>query len=219
MKVLLPIVVPPTNQLGPAMRALNERQQRFVCCLFGQTKRDATAAARAAGYQGDDNTMRVQAHRLTHDPKIKTAIREEGERRLDVLSAMAIDRLGEVLEGSTDHKVILKAVDMTLNRTGFHETSERINRNETVETDGQKVERIIRLATMLGMDPKKLLGRYAPAEGAKPPVEAIDAEFKEVTDVGDQDTGVAQSGGSAVDGDSGVTVEEAHSTEGLEGLL
>lgn len=207
MKGQLIISTPSERQLGPAMRALNERQRLFVVATFEQGKRDATACARAAGYQGDPNTMRVTAHRLSHDPRIIAAMKEEGQRRMDMLGSIAIEKLGAILETSIDEKTQLKAIDMALNRTGFHATSEHINRNETIMSDIEKIERITALAKTLGVEPAKLLGRFAP---------------KEVTDDGNDTSGIA---GVAVAGSGGTDTvidadfEEVGSTEGLEDLL
>lgn len=164
MQGQITIAVPPEKKLGPAMRALNERQQLFVVACFEQPKRDNTAAARVAGYQGNDNTLRVTAHRLSHDPRIIAALREEGMRRMDMLGAKAIDKLGDVLESATDHKTSLKAIEMVLNRVGFHSRTEHINKNENVLSDIEKVEKITLLAKAMGLDPKALLGRFAPKE-------------------------------------------------------
>ena len=50
--------------------ALTLKQQRFVEAFDG----NATAAARAAGYKGSDNTLGVTAHDLLKLPKIQAAI-------------------------------------------------------------------------------------------------------------------------------------------------
>lgn len=49
---------------------LTLKQQRFVDAFDG----NATAAARAAGYKGSDNTLGVTAHDLLRLPKIQAAI-------------------------------------------------------------------------------------------------------------------------------------------------
>lgn len=50
--------------------ALSHRQQAFVDAYTG----NGTAAARAAGYGGDDATLAVQASRLLKLPKIQQAL-------------------------------------------------------------------------------------------------------------------------------------------------
>lgn len=184
MKGFLAVPVPSEARLGPAMRQLNERQQLFVVALFEQGRRSYTRAAEAAGYSGKPEVVRVQAHRLAHNDKVLAAIQEEGFRRMQAGAALAVDKLGHILENSVDDKTTLKAIEMTLNRVGLHARTEHINRNETITDDVDKIARIVKLCGVLGVDPKTMLGRLAPKVEELTGVaeEPIDVEFSEVDD-------------------------------------
>lgn len=165
--------VPPEEDLGPKMKALNKRQRAFVsACLELGTMNNKRAAA-LAGYSGDDNTLGVCGHRLAHNPLVQEAMHEEAGRRLGSAKIMAVSQLLVIADQSRDEKVKLKAISMILNRTGMHETSEHkvVTRDES-KTDEAMIERINKLAGELGLDPAKLLGNRVPA---LPPV--VDAEF------------------------------------------
>lgn len=116
---------------GPAMGACNERQRRFVLALLDLGGRDATEAARRAGYSpgaASDNKggLHVQAHRLMHDPRVLEAIREESIARMrsDGL-ALTHDLLEIAHDKDVDVKVRLKAIGMGLDRIGLHGISEQ----------------------------------------------------------------------------------------------
>lgn len=82
------------NDLGPAMRSLNDRQRSFVMALFDLGDHPSNAdAARAAGYKGDGNAMRVTGHRLMHSESIQAAIKEEADRRQTMMLPLAQKRL------------------------------------------------------------------------------------------------------------------------------
>jgi hypothetical protein len=192
MSTAITIPIPPERDLGPCMRALTDLQRAFVVATFTQGKRDATQAARSAGYQGDRNVLGVTAHRLTHNPKIVAAMKEEGERRMDMLGSIAIEKLGDILENSVDHKTTLKAIDMTLGRVGFHQRSESLVTTRTEHSSLEKIEKLVRLAKAMGLNPETLVGRFAPKEETDGNVsvgnsdsvvddpDVIDAEFEEV---------------------------------------
>src|SRR5690349_3017404 len=97
------------GRLGPKMKALNDRQQAFVVALLTQGTRNYAAAARTAGYQGEESgALRVSAHRLAHDERILAALREETERRMQASIGMAAEVLLSIAEDPT-HKDRLKA--------------------------------------------------------------------------------------------------------------
>jgi phage terminase small subunit len=159
-------------RLGSRMRALNERQRRFVEALFGGGHANHTQAALIAGYTGDNETVRVTAHRLAHDDKIRAAILEEAQRRMDSSGALVASVLIEIASDPT-HKDRLKAALALADRIGLHARTEH---KITVEhqDDKGKIELIKHLADKLGIDPGKLLGRAA---------EPVDVEFSEVMDI------------------------------------
>ncbi len=96
---------------GAAMKALNPRQRGFVLALYELGDRPAHSdCARAAGYEGDDNYLRVQGHRLSHHPKVLAAIREEADRRALGLLPLAHRRMeGMLLDPNhKDHATMVK---------------------------------------------------------------------------------------------------------------
>lgn len=159
------------------MRALpTDRMRAFVAALLETGTNNARRAAQMAGYQGDENTLKVSGHRLMHDDRIQAAMVEEGRRRLTSGAILATSQLVTMLE-DPDKRIRLKAIDMTLNRIGLHNVNETRNVNETIGSDDELVGRIMRLAQSLGMDPALLLGQQMPKPiEINPPV--IDAEFE-----------------------------------------
>lgn len=154
---------------GPAMARLRVRQRAFVMHLLDLGGRKNTEAARRAGYSGNENTVTVTAYRLTHDPLVLAAIKEEGEKRMHSGAILATSVLLEVA-GDVLHKDRVKAALAILDRIGLHAQSEH---KVTVTNTGDEkamVERITQLALQLGIEPQRLLGGPAP----------IDAEFVEV---------------------------------------
>ena len=104
--------IPAAEVLGPAMRALNERQRLFVCALayFGG---DQQEAYRAAGYQATtDASAQASSSRLANSAPIVEAIKEEALRRLDSSSMLAVSTLVELASAKTsDNKVRLDAAN------------------------------------------------------------------------------------------------------------
>jgi hypothetical protein len=189
----LPIPLPDQSDLGPAMRALNERQRRFVVAYFHTGNRER--AAHIAGYAGDlgSNMLGVSAYSVWHQPKVQTAIKEFGESSvLGGLLPMAFAALEDALK-SGDHKEKTKAALAVMDRTGFHAKSEQIIRTPDKSRIDQ-IKDIMRLAKEQGLDPRKLIG------GA---VDFVDADF-EIVDKSE--------------GKKALTVEIG-STKGLEDLL
>lgn len=170
----------PAN-FGPAMKALNRRQQLFVIAVLELGSTNYTRAAMMAGYEGTPEAMRVQAYRLAHGEKVILALNEEAKRRLMASAPMAISELVKIAENEPDKKYKLKAIELILNRTGHHATTEHKVAVEHTYTDQQSVARIFTLAKTLGMDPKRLLG----SAGVKvdDAGKIIDAEFTEVEPV------------------------------------
>ena len=164
------------GKIGPCMRALAPRQRNFVWALFQQGDRDATAAARKAGYK-DGSGIRNTAYQLWHDEKIQAAIHEEGRRRLNGMVPFAIAKMTDIMEDpQSDKAVVLKGVNMVLDRAGLHSVSERKVTHEHSMSDPGMLEKIRLLAVQLGVDPEKLLG----ARLAKQQPAAIEAEYQEV---------------------------------------
>lgn len=167
------IEIPSEYNLGPAMKRLSERKQAFVVAMIEFGGNNYTRAARAAGYLDTpgSHSIVVTAHKLAHDEYIQAAIKEEGQKRLNASTIMAVKTLLDIADDVTaEKKDRLKAAEMILNRTGLHATSEhKVAVTHKDETSDEMIKQIRQLSKNLGIDPKKLLGGVV-----------VDAEFEEV---------------------------------------
>jgi len=175
-----------TKGLGPAMRALTQKQRQFVYALLETGTNDHTQAARLAGYKADNMaSLRVSAYQTAHNPKVQAALHEEAEKRLGAAKIMAVSELVRIAESGVDERTRLKAISMLLNRAGLHEKTEHKVTVEHEEGSGDLLARITYLAGALGVDASRLIGSATPLK-ALPPA-ATDAEFEEVEQVDIED--------------------------------
>src|SRR5262245_38049260 len=72
----------PVPELGPAMRVLPAKWQKAVDALF-LVDGDRSKALRLAGYVGKPESINVMASRIFADGRVRRAIREECNRRID----------------------------------------------------------------------------------------------------------------------------------------
>ncbi len=152
-----------TGAPGPALALLTHRQQTFVRAMLETGGQDHTRAARMAGYTGNDNCMRVTAHRLAHDTKVLAALKEEADKRIRSGALLGASVLIEIA-GDTMHKDRFRAATELLNRAGLQVVTEH---KVTVTNSGDEkamIERIASMASQLGLDSKKLLGGFVEAE-------------------------------------------------------
>lgn len=170
---------------GPKMAALpNERWRAFVLAFLdgappGRNKGlGHTHAARKAGFEGNDATMRKTAYMLAHDTRIQEAIQEEARKRLVTSVPIALRAL-EDIAGKSSHKDQLSAAKTILDRTGLHETKETKNTHEYITDDPAMLERVRQLATQMGLPLEKLIGRGA-MERIAPPKPVLTVEFAEL---------------------------------------
>ena len=137
------------------MSALNPRQRAVVDYILTVGTDNWTAACIAAGYENTEGAIRVQAHRLRHDPKISAAITEEGSRRVahDVPAALAARR--RIME-SDQHKDQLKAASQILEQVGMGAVN-RSQVNVIHSLDGDLMDRARAAASRLGLDLTKMI--------------------------------------------------------------
>lgn len=160
------------SKLGPAMRALNERQRQFVLALLEQGTTNYTRAAAAAGYGNNPESLKVQAHRLAHDPRILAALQEEAKARITAGVVMAASSLVQIAEDSnTPTRDRLRALEMIMNRGGLHAMTESKQTIVHEADEAGAIARIKTLAATLGLDAKALLGSAG----------VVDVEFVEIT--------------------------------------
>lgn len=160
----------------------NDRWRLFVESWLsgGRAHGGYTGAARAAGFKGNDNVLKVTAYRLAHDQRVQEAIQEEARKRLRSSVPAALDALDEIVADKKhkDRALIAKTI---LDRTGLHEVSETKHTVEFIGNDPAMLERVRQLALRMNMDPEKLLGHTA-AQKLLPARLVEDAEFEETED-------------------------------------
>lgn len=108
------------GELGPAMKALNERQRAFVRHLvtgkpgYGSL----TQAARRAGYGRDSKpaTLGKHAHDLSQNPKIIAAINEEAKKVIRGIGHAEAAAAVMNMIRDPSHRDHARAVDMVLSR-------------------------------------------------------------------------------------------------------
>jgi hypothetical protein len=168
------------DRLGPAMLRLSKRRRAFVVAALEMPCATQAQVARAAGFgtpTSSDNVMKVRGCQLMHSEKIIAALHEEASKRLRSSTVLGAAVLVEIAKDPS-HKDRLRAAEMLLNRTGFHELHER---KLTVEhrdlTGAELTARITELAHRLGVDPSRLLGQNLA------PMKLIEAKAMETADV------------------------------------
>lgn len=169
------------SDLGPAMRQLTAKQQRFVIAYLEQPTQNGAEAARKAGYSmvGKSGAgVRVEAMRQLRNERVLAALREETDKRFRADAVIGRSVLLEIAL-DTQHPAVarLKAATALLDRGGFHSMSEqRITVDHRDMTGDAMIERIKQLAIELGMDATKLIGHNA----AAPP--ALEVDYSEVAE-------------------------------------
>ncbi len=150
----------PNPRLGPKMNALVPRRRAFVSALMNQGTRNATEAAKTAGYKQDNyQALKVTASELMHDDAVQEAIQEEAKRRITAMLPLAIETVASLMENPQESGAVrLKAGLSVMDRSGVHAVSERITREEPLERDPDQVKRIMALAQILNLPVEQLLG-------------------------------------------------------------
>lgn len=161
-------------EYGPAMRALNDMQRRFVMAMVECPGISQAEAARAAGYSDVKEGAKVRGHYCAHNPKVQDAIREEAGKRLHSASLIAANVVVAMLtDDDVPAKEKLKAAGMLLDRTGFAAV-QKIDVTRKDESAPAVLDQIKRLAERLSLPVQQLLN--------KPAAPVVDAEFSEVKD-------------------------------------
>lgn len=103
--------VQPVSSEGRAM--LDERKRRFVEAYMANGG-NATAAARSAGYQGDDKTLSTTGYRLLRNAKVRKAIDARAAAADDVASREERQRFWSDLmrDAQQDLRFRLKASEL-----------------------------------------------------------------------------------------------------------
>jgi phage terminase small subunit len=149
------------GELGPAMRALNDRYRAFVeFYLLEKPGRGAqTAAARRAGFGTPRTTalsMAQIAYRLMRDERIVAAIAEESRKLLRAGAPDAVKALRNMVNDPA-HKDHARAVAMLLDRSDPIVTHQQIDvTHKHVDPDTEAIEEL-RALRQLGTSREKLI--------------------------------------------------------------
>jgi phage terminase small subunit len=162
-----------TDTLPATFADLTEMQANFVRYYVETGGRDASLAARLAGYSTKADGHRVIAHRLLRDPRILAALRQEVETKVRAGAALAMGTLIELAEKASTDGVRFQAAQAVLDRAGLlvAKTSEHTITIKDERTAEQIIQNIRRLAANNGIDLSHVPGLSAPA---------VDAEYEEV---------------------------------------
>ena len=182
-----------------AMSELTELQRRYVLAMASDPLANPVVWARLAGYADNGKSgIRVTAHHLSHDPKVRAALYECARSTLESIGPMLGIAVMLKIARDPEHRDQLKAAAMLANRTGFHELHEQlVHVQHTDRTGAAMIARITELAGELGLDARKLLGVNAPQ------MKVI--EHKEQTDAGTrtrEESGAGEAGAGARDTDA-----------------
>lgn len=147
------------QDFGPAMAKLPPRRRAFVTALLDQGSKDATAAARRAGYEDNGNgAISVTAHRLTHDEGVLEALREESIKRMRLDAPLLVDDLLEIAHDKKAAPAVrLKAIDMALNRIGMAGVIEHKVTHEDNRTRVELLREFIAIVREGGLDLQALV--------------------------------------------------------------
>jgi phage terminase small subunit len=145
---------------GPAMRALTEKQQRYVLAMLADPFGNATQWARAAGYSDKSEGAKVAAFHNAHNPLIEAAANEVARQYLGTMGPVLGVAVAMRIARDAKHPKQLRAAEMLLNRVGLHEKTE--HHVVTHGGGGDILQRITDAASLLGVDPAALLGANTP---------------------------------------------------------
>jgi hypothetical protein len=112
-------------ELGPKMQACTPLERRFVWAYLKNGGKDATAAAREAGYSDPgphSSGIRVRAHEALHRERVIAAIDEVARKSFRGLLLPAVAAMENLID-SPKHPAHAKTVFSTLSRLGLAERS------------------------------------------------------------------------------------------------
>ena len=151
------------GELGAAMKALNERQRAFVRHLVtGKPGYGClTRAYKLAGYGKNSKaaTLSKEAHHLSRDERIISAIAEESRKVIRVGHPEAVSALFNMIR-DPEHRDHARAVAMVIDRCDPAVTKHSVDvTHRTIDPDQEALEEM-RAARKLGATRAKLLELY-----------------------------------------------------------
>jgi phage terminase small subunit len=147
------------QEFGPCMSALNDRQKAFVIAHYQSDGKSATASARAAGYETGQsmNSLKLQAYRLIHSPKVQLAMQEYGRGTFQVWNPAMIKNMAMLaLKGKSEQVRQAATADM-LNRGGLSAVVNVHHEHQHVISYDEKLLELQRLARLAGDDPQRAI--------------------------------------------------------------
>jgi phage terminase large subunit-like protein/phage terminase small subunit len=190
------LVKPESDGLGPAMKALSPKHQRFVLALFENPKPGShgaiAAAARAAGYglNSEPATVAVIGQQIAHREDVQAAIAEYTRKEIHKTGPAAVSAVRQIVSDPL-HKDRLKAANVILER--ITPTVQRVEVAVSVAVDHTKEAlEALRYMKELNVPRQKLLEHFghtglpryermlAEQEVATKGQEIVEAEFKEI---------------------------------------
>ena len=150
----------PVPEMGPAMRVLHPRWQRAVIALFA-TNGDRTKALRLAGYTvPKHNSLKVMAHRIFADDRVRAAIREVAGHNIDIaepeLLGTTLAILRNVGEKAGDR---LSAIRMVWDRANPVINKHKLDIEHHVTSDERDIQHYNALKK-LGAPPEAFTARF-----------------------------------------------------------
>lgn len=109
-------------ELGPKMRACNERERKFVWFYVTNNDDNRAQAARDAGYSDAAEGAKVRAHELMQRERVLAAIEEVGRKAFRGLLIPAVRATAALIE-KPDHPDHARTLQSTLSRLGLVERS------------------------------------------------------------------------------------------------
>ena len=168
-----PYDLPAPDDLGPKMQALEKEQWRIFCWRYTLNGGKVERSAIEAGYA--PTNAAATGTRLLQRPDILDALHECSWTAMHGLTVIAIGALQDILLDPS-HKDRMKAIEGVLSRTGFvAKTGHEMTVKHTMDQK-QVDERIATLASELGIDPTKLLGKPKILESSPIVEEAVVVE-------------------------------------------
>jgi len=139
------------------MRQATQKQIAFANAMYTiglDTFGNGQRSAEAAGYSGNDNTLRQTAHKLVTNGnviKLKTVIQAKTVKKLDHNRAIAIALLNEALamaRKKKDNQGIVSATRELNAISNLHSSTLHTDSNEQAELDAKSTEEANRLANI-----------------------------------------------------------------------
>jgi hypothetical protein len=172
----------PEPEYGPAMRALPSPKWRRAVEFVFLTNGDMTKAIELAGYRGKRESLRVMACRIFADNRMRAAIKEECNKRIDITEPELLLTAMEVFRNPGEKAADrLRAVAMVWDRANPVMTKHKIEVEHHLSSDERDIQHY-RAMKKIGAASEAFLARFGPNGLAR--VEAMialeDSKLREI---------------------------------------